>query len=53
MADYWLVLFGDAARLATDEDFVAWADEVKYDGVEYDAIPLYRPASITAPNTER
>ena len=48
MADYWLVLIGDTARIAADEDFVEWADQVKYDGVEYEAIPLYRPApSIT------
>jgi len=43
-ADYWLVLVGGTALVARDEDFVEWADQVKYDGIEYEAIPLYRPA---------
>lgn len=41
MADYWLVLVGNTALIATEENFVEWADQVKYDGVEYEAVPLY------------
>lgn len=46
MADYWLVLVGGTALVAKHDDFVEWADQVKYEGVEYEAIPLYLASSI-------
>lgn len=41
MADYWLVLVGGTALVARHNDFVEWADQVKYEGIEYEAIPLH------------
>jgi len=37
----WLVKYpGEPSVLMTDEEFVEFADRVKYDGVEYEAEPL-------------
>jgi hypothetical protein len=39
---WWLVKVAGRASLLTEDEFWAWADRVKYDGVEYEAQPLKR-----------
>lgn len=38
----WLVKYDGHAILMTDDEFWAFADRVKYDGVEYEAEPVQR-----------
>lgn len=39
---FWLVKYGDHALLMCDDDFVEFMDQVKYEGIEYEAEPVRR-----------
>ena len=48
MADFWLVTYKGFGLVLTDDEFIEFADRVKYDGVEYEAQPLRRAGDNSA-----
>lgn len=42
VAEWWLVTYEGSGHVMTADEFWAFADRVKYDGVVYEAQPLER-----------